>query len=365
MKSEIDYGKIIAIGLIALLTTAILSTSALNTFSEQDDEEEHDEEQNDNDNNDNDDNNVNDNDKEQEEHEEDTDTETETDEKEIKVEGEIIGNSTQVTVEIEFTSNSTNKESLLKEILTNIRLDNETISKVLEVEAEEADDEQMKEKEEPKVKVEIDGGKAKVEFRHEFTVNATETSEIVASIVEELQKVKLNDGDIELKVASEGKHQEKEEFKAKATGKITEKVREAMEKQGKHEFVENIDMAEKYFGKLDKAVVALKIGLESDDIESTSFGSAQLILVKIGNNEPMFRAVVNILTDQPIDTLTACLDGNSIGQLTIVHTSNELGLSIGHLKETLTGSSITVPGVTVDIVNGTDCKGAPMLSGTV
>ena len=365
MKSEIDYGKIIAIGLIALLTTAILSTSALNTFSENDDEEEHDEERDDNDNNDSDDNNDNDNDKEQEEHEEETDTETATDEKEIKVEGEIIGNSTQVTVEIEFTSNSTSKESILKEILTNIRLDNETISNILEVETEEDDDEQMKEKEELKVKVEIDDGKAKVEFRHKFMVNATETSEIVASIVEELQKVKLNDGDIELKVESEGKHQEKEEFKAKPTEKIAEKVREAVEKKGKHEFVENIDNAEKYFGKLDKAVVALKIGLESDDIESASFGSAQLILVKIGDNEPMFRAIVNILTDQPIDTLTACLDGNSIGQLTIIHASEELGLSIGHLKETLTGSSITVPGVTVDIVNGTDCKGTPMLSGTV
>src|SRR5574341_88476 len=353
MKSNIDYGKIIAIGLIAVLTTAILSTSALNTFSEKDDEEEH-EEQDDNDNNDN---NDNDSDKEREEHEDETDTETETDEKEIKVEGEIIGNSTQVKVEIEFTSNSTSKESLLKETLVNIRLDNETISNVLKVETEEDDeDEQMKEKEELKVKVEIEDGKAQVEFRYEFMVNATETSEIVASIVKELQKLELNDGDIELKVKAEDKHQEKEEFKAKPT-EIAEKVREAMEKQGKHEFVENVHNAEKYFGKLDKAVVALKIGLESDDIESTSFGSAQLILVKVGDNEPMFRAVVNILTDQPVDTLTACLDGNSIGQLTIVHTSNELGLSVGHLKETLTGSSITVPGVTVNIVNGTDCQG--------
>lgn len=356
MKSDIDYGKIIAIGLIALLTTAILSTSALNTFSEKDDEEE----QNDSDNNDND---NNDNDEEQEEkHEEETDTGTE-----IDVKAEIVGNSTMVKVELKFTSNSTSKESLLKEIMTNIRLNNETISNILEVETEddENEDEAMKEKEKPRVKVEIEDGTAEVEFEYKFVVNATRTDAIVAAIVKELQNLKLDGDDIELKMEKEGKHEVKKEFKVKDAANIAKKAKEEAEKEGKHEFVENIDKAEKYFGKLDKAVVALKIGLESGDIESTSFGSAQLILVKIGNNEPMFRAVVNILTDQPIHTLTACLDGNSIGQLTIVHTSNELGLSIGHLKETLTGSSITVPGVTVDIVNGTDCKGTPMLSGTV
>ncbi len=355
MKSEIDYGKIIAIGLVALLTTAILSTSALNTFSEEDDD-------NDNDNNDND-NNDN-NEEQEEEREEETDTETEG--KEIEVEGEIIGNSARIKIEIEFTSNSTDKESLLKEIMTNIRLDNDTIADVLEVETEdEEEDEEMNEKKELKVRVEIEDDRANVKLEYKFMVNATQTDDIVAAIANELQNLELDENDIELKMEKEGKHEIKKEFKVKDAANIAKKAKEEAENKGKHEFVENIDKAEKYFGKLDKAVVALKIGLESDDIESTSFGSAQLILVKIGNNEPVFRAVVNILTDQPVDTLTACLDGNSIGQLTIVHTSNELGLSIGHLKETLTGSSITVPGVTVDIVNGTDCKATPMLSGTV
>ncbi|MGH9933512.1 MAG: hypothetical protein ACRD3Z_00190, partial [Nitrososphaerales archaeon] len=327
MKSEIDYGKIIAIGLVALLTTAILSTSALNTFSEEDD---------DNDNNDS-------KEEQEEEHEEETDTETQ-----IEVKAETVGNSTMVKVEIEFTSNSTSKESLLKDIMTNIRLSNETISNILQVETydDENEDEEMKEKEKPRVKIEMEDGTAEVEFKYKFMVNATQTDDIVAAIADELQNLELDVDDIELKMEKEGKPEIKKEFKVKDAEIIAKKAKEDAEKTGKHEFVENIDKAEKYFGKLDKAVVALKIGLESDDIESTSFGSAQLILVKIGNNEPVFRAVVNILTDQPIDTLTACLDGNSIGQLTIVHTSNELGLSIGHLKETLTGSSITVPGVT-------------------
>jgi hypothetical protein len=340
------------------LTTAILSTSALNTFSEEDNDN-NDNDNNDNDNNDND-NNDNDNDDAREdEHDDDI-----NDENEIEVEVHIVGNSTNVKVKIEFTSNSTSKEVLLNEIMTNIRLDNDTIADVLQVETEDEDDE-MKEKKELNVKVEMEDGMTEVEFEYKFKVNATQTDDIVAAIAHELQNLDLDETDIELKMEKEGKHEVKKEFKVKDAGNIAKMAREDAEKKGKPEFVENIHNAEKYFGKLDKAVVALKIGLESDDIESMSFGSAQLILVKIGNNEPMFRAVVNILTDQTVDTLTACLDGNSIGQLTLVQTSNELGLSIGHLKETLTGSSITVPGVTVDIVNGTDCKSTPMLSGTV
>lgn len=367
MKSKIDLGKIITIGLIAILTTAILSTSALNTFSEEDDEEENDDQHEEerekeeksgksakSDSEDDED--------EREEHKKGR-TETETKEMKIEVEGEIIGNSTQIEVEIEFRTNSTNTDSLLKEIMSKIRLDQNTTSKLLDIQTEEDDeDEELEEK--LKVKVEIEDGKAEVKFGYRFVVNATETDDIVAAIVNELQNLELDEGDIELKMEKEGEHGAKE-LKPKITEKMAEKAREAIEKKGKHEYVENIDKAQKYFGKLDKAVVALKIGLDSDDINSTSFGSAQLILVKIGDNEPMFRAVVNILTDQLVDMLTACLDGNTIGQLTIIHASEELGLSIGHLKETLTGSSITVPGVTVDIVNGTDCKGTPMLSGTV
>lgn len=370
MKSGIDYGKIVAIGLIGILTTAIVSTSALNTFSEEEDDEEEtsgksgksvsaeeddDEQEDEND------------DEQEEEHDEKTETATETEGTEIEVKGEIIGNSTQVKVEIEFTTNSTNKESLLKEITTKVRLDNVTVSKLLELETEEEEEDEGydESKEELKVKVEIEDGKAEVGIEYRFMVNSTETDEIVAAIVDKLQNLELNEDDIELKVESKAKPETKHELKVKAVEKIAEKAKEAAEKKGKPEFVENIGNAEKFFGKTSKAVVALKIGLESDDIESMSFGSAQLILIKIGDKETMFRAVVNILTDQTVDTLTACLDGDPIGELTIVHASEELGLSIGHLRETLTGSSITVPGVTVDIVQGTDCNGTAMLSGTI
>lgn len=280
-------------------------------------------------------------------------------EEEIDVEATIVGTSSLAKVKVEFTSSNTDKESLLQEILAKVRLDEATISNVLEIETEE---EELEEK--LKIKVEIEDGKAEVEFEYEFVVDFTDRESIVSAIVDKLQKLEIDEDDIELKVKGKGKSEVKREFRAKAA-KIAEDAKEAAQSKGKPEFVENIDKAERFFGKSSKAVVGLKIGLESEDIESMSFGSAQLILIKFGEKEPMFRAVINILTDQPVDTLTACLDGRAIGQLTIIPASEELGLSIGHMKENLTGLSITIPGVTVDIVNGTDCNSIPVLSGSV
>ena len=295
-----------------------------------------------------------------EEAEEELEDEDEVEE-EIEVEAKIVGTSSLVEVKAEFTSSNTDKESLLKEILDKVRLDEEGVANTLEIETEE--DEELEEKLE--VKVEIEDGKAEVEFEYKFVIDSTERNTIITAIVDKLQTLELDEDDIELEIEAKGKSEVKRESKAKVVAKIAAKVKEAAGAKGKPEFVENIDKAERFFGKADKGVVALKIGLDSDDIESMSFGSAQLILIKFGEKEPMFRAVINILTDQSVDTLTACLDGQTIGQLTVIPTSEELGLSIGHLKETLTGMSITIPGVTVEIVEGTDCNGTSMLSGSI
>jgi hypothetical protein len=163
----------------------------------------------------------------------------------------------------------------------------------------------------------------------------------------------------------EGKAKVKAEAKAKASLERAEKARTSAEAKGRAEVVENIDNAERYFGKSDKAVVGLKLSLASDDPESMSFGSAQLILIKVGDKEPMFRAVVHVLTDQPVESMSACLDGDKIGELRIIQTSPEAGITIGHMRESLTGKSITIPGVTVDVVEGTGCTGTAIVSGSV
>lgn len=296
---------------------------------------------------------------ESEETEEEEEEEQEEVEEEIDVEATIVGTSSLAKVKVEFTSSSTDKESLLEEILAKIKLDEATVSNALKIETEE---EELQEK--LKVKVKIEDGKAEVEFEYRFVIDSTDRETIVNAIVDKLQTLELDEADIELKVEVKAEAEVKGEYKARAT-KAAKEARQAAEVKDKPEVVENIGHAERYFGKADKAVVALKIGLESDDIESISFGSAQLILIKFGEQEPKFRAVINILIDTEFDTLTACLDGESIGELEIIPTSEELGLYIGHLRETLTGVSISIPGVTAYVVEGADCSATPILSGSI
>jgi hypothetical protein len=224
----------------------------------------------------------------------------------------------------------------------------------------------------------VEDGKGEIELKTELavgeyadcTLTFGEFSQVVAgfTITAEVEEEEEEQEEEETKAAEKAKktvEKVKKEVKeaAKEAKEAAKKARESA--KDKPEFVDNIDRAEKFFGKSDKAVVALKIGLESDDIESTSFGSAQLLFIKIGDKEPMFRATINILTDQPVDNLTACLDGTMIGHLEVIHASEELGLNIGHMRESLTGRSITIPGVSVEIVEGIDCTGTPVLSGGV
>lgn len=281
----------------------------------------------------------------------------EDDNEETDVDVTVAGNSSLVKVKIEFTSSNTDKESLLKEILNKVRLDKETVSNAIKMESEGDKDQDEEVKEKLKVKAEIKDGEAKVKFEYRFVIESTDKNAVINAIVEKLQSLELTENDIKLKAETKG------EVKTKVAAEIAAKAKAAA--KGKTEVMENIDNAERYFGKTDKAVVGLKIGLESNDIESMSFGSAQLILIKIGDKEPMFRAVINVLTDKQADNLTACLDGKPIGQLKVIHASEELGLTIGYLRESLSGISITIPGVTVDIVNGTDCNSMPVLSGSI
>lgn len=167
---------------------------------------------------------------------------------------------------------------------------------------------------------------------------------------------------------SEEDDEEEEEQREKARHEAKEIAKEAKEDakaKGEEELAKNIGKAEKFFGKSSKAVVSLKISLESDDLESISFGSAQLVLLKVGERQPMLKAVVNVLTDQPVDALTACLNGENIGELDLVPASDEFELTMGHLKKTLEESSITIPGIEVSVVQGTDCGAVPVLTGGI
>lgn len=125
----------------------------------------------------------------------------------------------------------------------------------------------------------------------------------------------------------------------------------------------------KHAGKKSMAVATVKIALTSPntntDTNSHSFGSAKLMLKIKGDEEPVLRANIKVVAEEkPSGTVTVCLDGKSIGELTTPG-SEEKSKFTGHLKATIQNPSIQLPGVTVDIVEGTCGNGTTILSGSI
>jgi hypothetical protein len=156
------------------------------------------------------------------------------------------------------------------------------------------------------------------------------------------------------------KEKGKGQAKGKGKGEDRSETEEAANATGKPE-------VHKHGDKTSMAVAVLKIALTTpgSDTDSNAFGSAKLMLKIVGNKEPTLRAQINVVTEQkPAGTLTACLNGESIGELTTPG-SDEKKKIAGHLKTTIPNPSIQLPGVTVDIVDGTCNGGTKILSGRI
>lgn len=169
------------------------------------------------------------------------------------------------------------------------------------------------------------------------------------------------------KNAEKGEKSGKEnaESRRNAAKEKAQQVKETAKAKGKPEVVEGIDNAERYFGKLSKVVVVMKISLEpNDEADTKSFGSAHLFIKKFGEEAPKFRAVINILLDKEVEELTACLNDEGIGDNNWRIGGAE-GMSVGHLRESLELEAITIPGTTVEIYEGAGCSGSPLLSGNI
>lgn len=155
------------------------------------------------------------------------------------------------------------------------------------------------------------------------------------------------------------------EERARSAKQAAEQARAAAEAKGRPEVSEAIGNAGKYIGKMNKAIVVLQIGLQPNNSDSVGFGSAHLNLLIMGERDPMFRAIINTVMEKPSNTLTACLDGQPIGNLTTTPASEDMGLVTGHLRANLPGVSIQLPGTAIEIVEGGNCSNTPILSGSV
>lgn len=98
---------------------------------------------------------------------------------EVGVEAEIIGNITQIKIENEFSTNATDKNTIVDEIIKMFVLDKETVNKTLKIETE---DEEL-ERDRLKIEAETEEGITEIDIELRFTLNTIDREAIINEIV--------------------------------------------------------------------------------------------------------------------------------------------------------------------------------------
>ena len=99
---------------------------------------------------------------------------------EIKVKAEIIGNKAQIKIENEFSTDATDKNAIIDEIIKRFALDKETVNKILKIETEE---EEELEKDRLKVEAKTEDGTTEIEVELRFTLTTTDREAIINEVV--------------------------------------------------------------------------------------------------------------------------------------------------------------------------------------
>lgn len=155
----------------------------------------------------------------------------------IEIKAKIIGNVTQVKVEVKFLTNSTENSTIAQDILAKIRLSSENISRIIDIEAEEEEEKELKTELEAEAKVEP--GATKVEAEYKFPLNTTNRTEILEGVYEKLRALTVDDVTEVLKIsAAEELGTEKAGIKEEKRGKKEGKRTEATSRNGREVEVE-------------------------------------------------------------------------------------------------------------------------------
>ena len=168
----------------------------------------------------------------------------------IKVKAEIVGEQSEVEIEREFSTTTTNLDAIIDEIIEKFALDREIADDALEVEVEE-EDEELKEK--FKVKVEVEEGIAEVEVELKFILDTTDREEILDAIVEKSQ---LTREQIESAIEFE-EEEELGEEEIEIEVEIKDSLKEIIEEI----LIEPFDLPEKINEKENKPYVILFCGI--------------------------------------------------------------------------------------------------------
>ncbi|MDW8000367.1 MAG: hypothetical protein RMI32_05080 [Candidatus Nitrosocaldus sp.] len=146
-----------------------------------------------------------------------------------------------------------------------------------------------------------------------------------------------------------------------------EEARKDAEIKGKDDVADAIERITKAHGRSFMLSV-VRIALVSDAEQVSGFGVANITVMKHGDEEGrlMLRANINLLVESEVRSLTACLDDDTstfaIGSMS---TDVSDGITVAHLRGSLNIEGITLPGIVVKVVEGSDCSATALLSGSV
>jgi hypothetical protein len=122
-----------------------------------------------------------DDERDEDDHDDSDDFKTETLEKKLRA--STLGDSSEVKIELEFVTDTTDSELLIDEILENFLVTPEEAEDSLKIQIE--DDDELEEK--FKAEIETEDGISEVEVELRFILDSTDRDEIIASIVEQSQ----------------------------------------------------------------------------------------------------------------------------------------------------------------------------------
>lgn len=138
---------------------------------------------------------------------------------ETKVVAEIIGNGTEIKVEVKFRSNSTDNFTIAQDILDKMKSSTENIASIIELKVEDDGEKELKTKLE--AEADIKKGFTKVEAEYSFPLKTTNMSDIIEGV--NLRLSSLTREDILRVLEIKGKEERKDEKEEKKEQKREEK----------------------------------------------------------------------------------------------------------------------------------------------
>ncbi|MEO9364609.1 MULTISPECIES: hypothetical protein [Candidatus Nitrosocaldus] len=268
----------------------------------------------------------------------------------VEIEAHVGSESAHVHVKIGFITNAKDRDAIARELNERIRLDKDTIAGILKTEHEEH--EEVDREERLDVKAKVTPADTFVKFKYEFVIDATERSAIVDGIASKLSSLRIDPNTIRV-----------EDIKDRA-----EEAMKDAEAKGKKDVADALEKVMKTHGRSFMLSI-IRIALTSDVEQVSGFGVANITAIKHGDGDKgrlVLRTNINLLIESEVSSLTACLDdGTSTVAIGSMRTDVNNGITVAHLKGSINLERITLPGITVKVVEGNDCRATALLSGSI